>query len=77
MLALPRKTARNPVSSSSDSQPKLYQACPTFTIDRYSAQSTSQASMAPHSGIASPSPPAIAAPSAAPDQATTAKNQSE
>src|SRR5579875_1814064 len=73
----PRKIARKPASSSSDSQPKLYQTWPTFTIDRYSAHSASQASMAPHSGIASPSPPATAAPSAAPDQATNAKNRSE
>jgi hypothetical protein len=73
----PKKITRNPVSSSSDSQPKLYQIWPVFTIDRYRAHSTSQASMAPHSGIASPSPPAIAAPSAAPAQATIAKNRSE
>ena len=34
MLSLPRKIARNPASSSSDSQPNEYHACPTLTIDR-------------------------------------------
>lgn len=34
VCALPRKTARKPVSSSSDSQPKPYQVWPTCTIER-------------------------------------------
>lgn len=33
-LALPRNTASEPASSSSDSHPNEYQVCPTLTIDR-------------------------------------------
>ncbi|CPB05721.1 Uncharacterised protein [Mycobacterium tuberculosis] len=32
--SFPRKIIRKPVSSSSDSQPNEYHACPTLTMDR-------------------------------------------
>ncbi len=75
--SLPRKTARNPASSSSDSQPKPYQRCPTLTIDRYSSHSSSQTSTATGHGTTSVSPATTPADSATPAQARTAKNRSE
>lgn len=74
---VPRKIARNPVSSSSDSQPNPYQTCPTWTIDRYSTHGSAQSSIPPHSG-SRPSRPAISATETAqPVQATAAKRRSE
>lgn len=75
--SLPRNTATKPVSSSSDSQPKEYQVCPTLTIDRYSAHGTSHSSIAPHSGSSASSPAASAADTAQPAQAQPAKSRSE
>lgn len=74
---VPRKTARNPVSRSSDSQPNPYQTCPTCTIDRYSTQGSAHSSIPPQSGR-NPSSPAIrATDTAQPPQATAAKKRSE
>lgn len=75
--SLPRRTARKPVSSSSDSQPKPYQVWPTLTIDTYSAHGTSHASMAAHSGSSESRPAISAADTAQPAQAHPAKNRSE
>jgi hypothetical protein len=74
---LPRKIAKNPVSSSSDSQPNEYQVWPTLTIDWYSAHSTSHISMPAHSGTMSATPAKIAALVTAPMQQTAAKSRSE
>ncbi len=75
--ALPRKTARKPASSSSDSQPNPYQTCPTLTIDRYAAHSSAHIAIDAASGTASAAPAATAAASSAPPQATEAKKRSE
>ena len=58
-----------PASSSSDSQPKPYQVCPTFTIDRYIAHSAAHITIAAQSGTASAAPAATAAASSAPHHA--------
>ena len=73
----PRNTARKPVSSSSDSQPKLYQSWPTFTIDRYSTHIRAQTSIAPHRGALSTRPNRMAAEATMPIHATAAKSRSE
>ncbi|CAM5244227.1 hypothetical protein SXANM310S_04139 [Streptomyces xanthochromogenes] len=77
MSSFPRKTARNPASRSSDSQPKPYQVWPTLTMDRYSAHSTAQHSIAAPSGRASAAPATTAPASAAPDHAHSANSRSE
>jgi hypothetical protein len=73
----PRKTARNPASTSRVSQPKPYQTCPTLTIDRYSAHSTSHSAIQPGSGSRSATPTSAAADSAMPAQQHPAKNRSD
>ncbi|PQM45662.1 hypothetical protein C1Y40_04175 [Mycobacterium talmoniae] len=75
--SLPRKIARNPLSNKMDSQPNEYHVCPTLTIDRYSTQIASQASIAAHNGTRLAAPATMAADSVAPNQATAAKNRSE
>ncbi|CAM5393308.1 hypothetical protein SHIRM173S_00669 [Streptomyces hirsutus] len=75
--SLPRNTARKPTSSSSDSQPKAYQTCPTLTIDRYSVQGTSHSSIPAHNGSQESIPASSAADTAQPAQAQPAKNRSE
>ncbi len=77
MRSLPRKIAKNPVSSSSDSQPNPYQVCPTLTIDRYSTHNVSHINIAAHNGTRSAAPATTAADSAAPDQDTVANSRSE
>ncbi len=71
----PRKIARNPVSSSSDSQPNEYQICPTLTIDRYSSHNTSQSTIHAHSGARSTT--SASKLPITPAQETPAKNRSE
>src|ERR1700722_11847168 len=75
--SLPRKIARKPISSISDSQPNKYQVWPTLTIDRYATHSSSHNNTAIQSGTTSASPAAIPAANAAPNHATVAKNRSE
>src|SRR5690606_23921130 len=75
--SLPRRTARNPTSSSSDSQPNAYQDCPTLTIDRYSSHGTSHSSIAADCGTTEPLPASRAADPARPAHATAAKKRSE
>ncbi len=77
MSPVPRKIARNPVSSSSDSQPNPYQTCPTWTIDRYSTHGSAQSSIPPHSGSDPSRPASSATETAQPLQATAAKKPSE
>lgn len=75
--SLPRNTARKPTSRSRDSQPNAYQVWPTLTIDRYIAQVTSHATMAPQSGSRWSRPATRAADTAQPAQAQAAKKRSE
>ena len=53
MCAGPRKIARNPASSSSDSQPKPYQTWPTLTIEEYSSHSSVHSATHAHTGARS------------------------
>src|SRR6516162_6606067 len=66
----PRKLAKNPASSSIDSQPKAKKSWPTLTIDRYSAQSASHMDAESHSGPASDHPASATTDSPAPASAT-------
>lgn len=77
VVPLPRNTASEPASSSSDSQPKPYQVCPTFTMDRYIAHSTAHSTIDAHSGTASAAPAATAAASRTPLHDHSAKKRSE
>ena len=77
MRCPPRKIARNPASSSSDSQPNEYQIWPTLTIDWYSSHGTVHATMAAHTGAWSNRPSTSAADTTTPPHATVANRRSE